>query len=61
MRPDWDTKSWNPWESDDSEEEDVVVIDEETDERSCAVGPLIQRQPLIEETLMMREYAHSEL
>ena len=26
-KPDWDTKRWNPWESEEKEEEDVMVID----------------------------------
>lgn len=29
----WDT---NPWESEESKEEDIVVIDSETDKRPCA-------------------------
>ena len=35
-KADWETKRWNPWESEESEEEDVAVIDSETDEPPCA-------------------------
>ena len=35
--PVWDAKRRNPWESEEGKEEDVVVIDRETDETPCAV------------------------
>ena len=40
-KPNWDTKKWTPWESEESEEEDVVVIDSETDKASHTIRPLI--------------------
>lgn len=39
-KPDWDAKRWNPWESEESEEEDVV-IESKTDKTSRAIKPLI--------------------
>lgn len=33
-KPDWDTKRWNPWESEENKEEDVM--DSETDAKPCA-------------------------
>ena len=41
-KPNWDSNGWNPWVSQEREEEDVVVIDSETRERPCAIQPLIQ-------------------
>lgn len=38
-----DTKRWNPWGSEESEE-DVVVIDSEVDKMLSTVGPLVQRK-----------------
>ena len=43
-KPDWDTQRWNPWEGEESDEEDVVVIDSEMDKVPCAIRPLIQRK-----------------
>lgn len=31
IKPDWDTKRWNPWESEEINKEDVVVTDSEMD------------------------------
>lgn len=39
-KPDWDAKRWNPWESKESKEEDVV-IENKTDKTSRAIKPLI--------------------
>ena len=33
-KPDWDAKRQNPWKSEDKE--NVMVIDSDTNERSCA-------------------------
>ena len=43
-KPDWGTKRWNLRESQESEEEDVVVIDSETDKMFPADQLLIQTQ-----------------
>lgn len=70
---DRNVKRWNPWESVEKEEEDIV-IDSETDEMLGAIQPLIkekakaqeqQSQPaeqsLIQEKFLMREYMPAEL
>ena len=36
-KPDWDAKRWDPWDSEESKNEDVVVIDNETEATSCAI------------------------
>ena len=43
-KTDLDTKRENPWESEESKWEDVVVIDNERNEASHAILPLIQRK-----------------
>lgn len=35
--PDGDAKKWSPWESDEREEEDVVVMNEEMDKMTGAL------------------------
>lgn len=70
---DWNVKRWNPWESVEKEEEDVV-IDTETDEILGAIQSLIKekakaqeqqsqpaKQSLIQERFLMREYMPAEL
>lgn len=70
---DWNVKRWNPWESVEKEEEDVV-IDTETDEMLGAIQSLIKekakaqeqqsqpaKQSLIQEKFLMREYMPAEL
>lgn len=42
IKPDWDTTMWNPWKSDESEQGNVVVIDNETVKMPHAIRPLIQ-------------------
>ena len=70
-KPDCDTRSQSPWESDGSKEQDAVVINGETDEMPHAIRSLIQRkakaqlqpvmQPPIQETFMIRAYMYTEL
>ena len=43
-KPDWDDKRWDLWESEESEEEDVVVIDIKTVETPHAVQSLVRRE-----------------
>ena len=45
-QPDQDTKRWDLWESDEGHQEDVMVIDEETEEMPPVFGSLIQRKIL---------------
>lgn len=70
-KPDWDAERGDPWESEESEEEDVV-IDSEVDEMLLPSWPLhrgMQKQeqpqpagqPSAREALMMREYMPAEL
>ena len=41
---DRDSRRWSPWKSEDSEEEDAVVIDSGTNKMPRAVQPLKQRK-----------------
>ena len=72
-KTDWNVKRWNPWESEEKEEKDVV-IDSETDEMLGDIQPLIKekaktqeqqyqraKQPLIQEKFLMREYMPAKL
>ena len=43
-KPDWDTKKWKLWESDESEEEDVVVINSERDGVPQALLPQLYKE-----------------
>lgn len=74
MKPDGDTKRWNPWASGESKEEGAVVTDSDTDTTSHAVQSLIQRkvkawrqqpqpvgQPPVQEEFIMRQYGMAEL
>ena len=45
---DWNVKRWNPWESVEKEEEDVV-IDTETDEMLGAIQSLIKEKAKAQE------------
>ena len=36
-KPDWDTKRWNTWESEENEEDDFMVISSEMNEKPGAV------------------------
>ena len=38
-KPDGDAKRWDPWESEESEEEEAVVTDSETDKLAVQSNP----------------------
>lgn len=74
IKPDWDAKKWNPGESDEKEEEGLMVIDSGDDRAPYADRPLIQRKAEstakamptsstspVQETFRMKEYTPSEL
>ena len=63
-KPDWDTKWWNPWESEESQEEDVVGIHGEVNEcfpfvtkenKNTATATPGSGAAPVQETLRMRE------
>ena len=45
----WPAKTFNPWENDGNEEEEIVVIDREVDGMPHAVAPLTQQKTKAEQ------------
>ena len=43
-KPNWDTQRWYPWESQEREEEEVLVTDRKMEKMPIAIQPLIHRK-----------------